>query len=1194
MSIRFILGRSGSGKSERCLEEIRERLIKEPEGHPLILLVPEQATFQSERAFATYPELGGTIRAQVLSFHRLAWRVMQEEGGTALFPMNDLGKTLLIYHLLQQRRTELLSFQSSADQLGLVEKMNQLFTEFKRYEITPDRIDEQSQIHQERLAAAHGFQHKLSDLNVIYRDYLQHVSSKFIDAEDYLALLAKYIPTSDYLRQAEVWIDGFHGYTPQELRIVHQLFACCRSVTVTFCIDRCYGATDTCDELDLFYPTARTLIELQQMIQHIDAQPPEIIQLDHTHAARFRQNPVLHHLEQQFAHRFSGDTSYAYLETEAMSCDLEHQLVLREAVHTRAEVQGVARDILRLVRNEGIRYRDIAVMVRNMDSYEDLLRTTFTDLDIPHFFDQKRSIVHHPLVEFIRSAIEVVDTHWTYDAVVRCMKTDLLIPLQANKREYRFHLDVLENFVLAYGIRGYRWTDNQPWTEKRYASLEQDEQEQTADHVEYLQLINSTKTWVAEPLHQFAQQVTKSHTVKQQVEALFAMLEHVQVAQKLEAWGYQALQDGQPEQAREHLQIWNHIVDMFDQFVDTLGDQVVSLEQFAALIDTGFSSIKLALVPPSMDQVLIGTMERTRSSGIQYGYLLGINEGVIPARVQENSIINESERELLQELGLRLADSAKQKLLQESFIIYTSLTIPSRRLWLSYPLASQGGDSLLPSELVKQVRRLFPLMKMQIIFGEPMHGMQDDQLKPYIVDARQSLSYLAIQMKQWLATGSIDHVWFELYNWYVKQPAWRSAITTIVQAFQFENRETQLSPEMTERLYGNKLMTSVSRMEKFVACPFSHFASYGLRLKERRIHRLQSPDIGQLFHAALHEFIRLLEQNQLAWSELSDEDNQTIAAQAVDLLAPKLQAGILFDSSRNQHIARKLKQIVARSTKILSLHAKYGEFKPIGLEIAFGHEQAIPSLQLPMPDGKQLEITGRIDRVDHLRVTDQEVKDYLRVIDYKSSAKRLLLAEVHVGLSLQMLTYLDVVLTHSKTWLGHDSLPAGVLYFHVHDPLIPTKNAITKEEAELKIRKDFKTQGFVTADPDLIGKMDQQFVATAGKSELIPAELKNDGQFKAHSSVVTSDEWSLLRHKVRQQITSIGSDILQGHLEIKPYRMGNKSACQYCSFKPVCQYDTMFPGNEWNLLKKLKNDQVLDRIRLQAETTTPKFLKEGK
>ncbi|MFE5319940.1 helicase-exonuclease AddAB subunit AddB [Paenibacillus sp. NPDC056579] len=1177
MAFRFVLGRAGSGKSEYCLSSIKEKLLEAPSGRPLILLVPEQATFQAEYALASTPELGGTLRAQVLSFRRLAWRVMQEVGGTARLPIDDTGKKLLLHKLLHKQRDRLKLFSASADQMGFIEKISDLFKEFKRYCITSEGLESfyrSSPVHDQ----SSSIKDKLHDLQLLYGEFEQELSRTYLDGEDFLTLLAAQLPKSDYVRGAECWIDGFHGFTPQELAVVESMVASCREVTMTLNLDREYRLGDMPHELDLFHPTARTMLQLQERLDKLHIPVRETILLQCDPPVRFKDSPMLTHLEKEMDQRLKKPYR------SAGSASKERDGVkLTAAVSRRAEVEGTAREVLRLVRENNLRFRDITVTVRNAEAYGELLSATFTDFGIPHFFDQKRSVMHHPVVELIRSSLEVIERYWKYDAVFRCVKTEFFIPLEQKAdgiRLDRHAMDQLENYVLAFGIQGSKWFDGKPWTYSLRSSLEQPDAAASETEAAFIHKMNVCRNSVAQPLFKLQESMRRAKSVMDKVKALYELLVELRVPDRLESWSQRAINEGKPEKAREHAQVWDRVIDMFDQLVELMGDEEVTTEMFAGLLETGMESIKLGLVPPSLDQVLIGSMDRTRSGNVKHVFVLGVNEGVLPAKMKEDGVLSEPERETLTGLGLSMAEGSRRKLLDEQFLIYCAFCTPSECLWLSYPLADEEGKSLLPSDVIRHMKRMFPEIKERLMMAEPSADMSATEQLGYIARPEKAMSYLVVQLKGWMKGETISSVWWDVYNWFVRQPGWSERLKQMLQALTFTNEAMPLTPDTSRQLYGEHVLTSVSRMERFVACPFSQFASHGLRLQERRIFRLQAPDIGQLFHAALSMFAERITEEGGDWANLTADDYLVKAGNVVDLLAPRLQSEILFSSQRYSYIARKLKQVIGRSAQMLGEHAKLGQFVPVGLEIGFGADQPIPPLSYMLENGIRMDVRGRIDRVDR---ADTEQGTLLRVIDYKSSPTALQLSEVYYGLSLQMLTYLDVILTHANEWLGTEAKPAGVLYFHVHNPLLQTQNRISEQKAEEELRKRYKMRGLIRADAETARMMDTTLVKSSGHSQLIPAALKNDGSFYKSSSVADDAQWDVLRSYVRRTIKGIGTAMTSGDVAIKPYRMGTEAACTFCSFKPVCQFDTQFEANEHKVLTPVGKERALEMMKERVE-----------
>ncbi|CAM4309778.1 helicase-exonuclease AddAB subunit AddB [Paenibacillus alkaliterrae] len=1168
MSLRFVIGRSGTGKTSYCMDEIRRQLHEQPDGPPLIMLVPEQATFQTEYALLQNSGLHGTIRAQALSFRRLAFRVMQETGGTALVPIGDTGKQMLLYKIVHRLGQQLELFQSGAEQPGFIDRLAELITEWKRYGIDAELLQEKQSVVGSGTDHSTLLKRKLHDLQLIYSHMEQELAGSYIDAEDYLHYLQNGFTNAAAMQGAQIWVDGFYGFTPAEFEALGALATSDAKVTVTLTLNRIYEPGEQPHELELFHPTAETYIKLMGLAANQEAEVLSPIVLDSEWVARFKESPMLAHLEKHYNDRIPMlIPDQKLLELQHPGCGVS----LHAAANRRAEVEAAARDIVRRAQKDGLRWRDVAVMVRNAEDYTDYIALIFADYGIPFFVDQKEKAVHHPLVEFIRSAMETVLFGWRYDAVFRCVKTEMLY--KADDSFPREWFDLLENFALAAGIDGWKWLDKRRWHPLVPASLDDDTEIETAVNEKAqreFEIVLAAREAVVSPLRRFGDALKNANDVQSMCAALYRLLEQSDAADRLERWSLQDMEAGETQRARSHRQLWDSVMQLLDQLVELAGDQAVSPELFAGMVEAGLDSFKLAAVPPALDQVLIGSMDRTRSGYVQVCYVLGANDGIMPMRVKEDGILTEAEREQLAEVGLVMAPGVRRRLLDERFMIYNALTTPSRHLWLSWAQADEEGKSLLPSEIVRNLRQLFPGIPVQSAPAEPTPGLPVAEQRMFVSQPGSTLSYLIAAIRKWRQGASIAPFWWDIYNWFAVRPEWQHKLQLLTGSLTYVNQEPFLTKSTARQLFGARLQVSVSRIERFVSCPFQHFAIHGLKLRERKLYRLEAPDVGQLFHAALSRLAVSLGQR---WGQMPASELKAAASMTVDELAPKLQSQILLSSSRFQYIARKLKEIVGQAALMLGEHARRAKFHPVGTEVDFGPGGTLPSLRIPLPGGGEMEIIGRIDRVD---AAESEQGLLLRVMDYKSSSTQLRLEEVAYGLSLQMLTYLDVLVTHASEWLGQQASPAGVLYFHVHNPLMVLTNSIHPSEVNNKLLKRFKMRGLVTADADTVHLMDDEL--DTGYSELLPVALKRDGSFYSSSSVVTNEQWDVLRHSVRNTIARIGSSIQAGEVSIEPYRIGAKSPCQFCDYKAVCQFDVQFEGNEYRKLNKHSKEQIWQQL----------------
>lgn len=1160
MSVRFLLGRAGTGKTHFCEKEISDQLRENPDGEPLIMLVPDQMTFETEYRLATSEGIEGMTRAEVFSFGRLALNVLQQAGGVTRQKIDNVGINMLLRRIVEARKDDLKVFQRASDQQGFYELLEQMMTELKRYRFSAPQW----------AAVMESFQldtvgnnktvliEKLHDLSLIYSDLEALLSGKYIDSEDTMQMLSEKITQVSSFRKAKIWVDGFYSFNPQEQMVLLALMKHCKQVTISLTMDRPYDS-QLPDESNLFYLPALSYQKILGLAKEsgVEVDHPLILQ----ETKRF-SNHVLAQLEA----RFDSSTMASPISEEA--------IVLSQAVNRRSEVEAAAREILRLAREDGIRYRDVAVLVRDLTNYHDLLATVFEDHDIPIFLDQKRTMLHHPLMEFVRSSLDVIDQNWRYEAVFRCVKTDLLFGSdQSGLFRLREDMDELENYVLAHGIRGKRWTDGKRWVYRRYRGLDDMNLPQTDSEKEKESRFEELRNLIVTPLERLERDMKKAKSARQYCKALFLFLETLDVPVIIEKWRDEAEADGRLAEAREHDQVWSAIIGLLDQMVEMNGDEPIGFNVFMKMIETGLDSMRFSLVPPAVDQVLVGSLDRTRSVNVKSVLILGANDGIMPAKQSEEGMLSEEERSLLEKKGIELAPGSKQRLLEEEFLIYLAFSGARDRLWISYSLADEEGKALQPSIMINRLKKWFPDLKERLLTAEPEEAVDLSALS-FVTAPRRALVYVLGQVRQWKKGYPISNVWWDVYNWLTEQTEWQPDGKRLFGGIFYNNKEKPLHKKTSEQLYGDSIQASVSRMERFSSCPFQHFAHHGLRLRDREIFRLEAPDVGQLFHTALHLIVDHLRSTNKEWGELSDADCQQLAAVFVDQLIPKLQREVLLSSNRHQYIAYKLKNVVGRTTTVLRDHARSSGFAPIGLEVPFGPKSDLPPISFQLTNGTKMEIVGRIDRVDAAKRNEGLL---LRVIDYKSGDQSLNLSDVYFGLSLQMLTYLDVLLTNSKKWLGKNSDPAGVLYFHVHDPILNEKVDLSEAEIEKKLFKQFKMKGLVLADDEAVRLMDQS-LDSGVSSDIIPVGLKKDGSFNSRSSVIRSDQFSDVRQFVRGTIQRIGDELTDGKIEISPYRVKDRTPCTFCSFKPVCQFDPSTESNEYRWLRKEKDEDILKRM----------------
>jgi ATP-dependent helicase/nuclease subunit B len=858
------------------------------------------------------------------------------------------------------------------------------------------------------------------------------------------------------------------------------------------------------------------------------------------------------------------------------------------AVNRRAEVEGVARELRRLARDEGLCWNEMAVMTRDLTGYHELITQVFTSYEIPHFSDHKRSVLHHPLIELIQAIPEVAESYWSYEPLFRCLKTDFF-PLQ------RDAIDRLENYVLEHGIHGEGWNRNIAWRYHRQWSLGQNET-QLATEIKFQAELNSSRQIVYNLIGPFIQRVRPSSkadllTVREVTETLYAFLERLDVPVTLKKWSQEAQEKGELSEAKLHEQIWEAVIQVLDEIVAGLGEECLELEDFALILNSGIKAIELGLIPPGLDQVLVGSLDRSRNPEVRVLFLLGANEGVLPARPDSDGVLDAEEREQLEKAGVVLALKGKAQTFEEQFFIYTALTRATEKLVVCYPLTDEEGKGLAVSPVVTRLTKLFPL-------SESFLGNQEDIDR--ISQADFALQTYAEQLRRLRQGEPLSPLWEATEMWLTQDPIRQNKVKRLQASLLTQNQEDRIQRPLARRLYGKRLKASVSRLEQFAKCPFGHYAKYGLKLRERPTYQLSSPDMGEFFHALLHDFAILLQERGLNWGKLTKEESWALVSELAEQIAPSLQHEILLSSARYRYLTHKLKRTVHHAVRVLGEHARRGIFIPIQLEVGFGPTETLPGVDIPLTEDDSLLLCGQIDRVDAAFL---DGKVYLRILDYKSRELSLALDSIYYGLNLQLLTYLDVALQGAEVLLNTTSalpsletnvfprkIPAGFLYFPVLEPQLDEKIPLSSEELEQHRVKAVKVSGYLLANPRVLEAMDSSF--STGQSDLLALKLKKDGTFIKGSNVLSEDQFSLLSSYLHRWFRQTGEDILEGNIFLSPYRRGKSTGCQYCSYKPVCHFDPYLPENQYRDLPALKQEEIWKRLEGREGQARPLGQKE--
>lgn len=1129
--LEFIIGRAGTGKTTYCLDMIEQKLRQAPQGTPLVMLLPDHMTFAIERQLAfKLQDVGGFSRAYILGISRLAYQILMRCGGAICPHLSEIGKQLLLSRVLSGQKLSILA--KAARQQHFTSSIANIIEEFKTANITSSELKAVASVVENET-----LQQKLLDLSSIYDGLNKQTEGRYHDTEDIMSLAIAKLDNCTWLKNTEIWIDGFDAFNPQHYLIMEKLLKLASNIHLTICIDN-LNSIEHEAQTALFHRQYLIYQQVSKIAHKLDT-PIKVTTLNENH--RYKQKDLAF-IEQQL------------FKFPLTSKDYTGGLFIVETANRRLECEAVASDILRLCREDNYRHHEIGILLRAEDEYADLLKAVLSDYEIPYFSDSKRQSAHHPLAELIRSSLEAVHT-WQYEPLFRAFKTDFFAVS-------RSEIDILENYVLSFGIRGAnRWLSEDDW---QYTHIHQidsltiDEEEK-----QNLVAINNTRRILITPLKDFYTKITQAETVEEYTRALYDFLVQMQVPEKLMQW--QANEQKDMALAKEHQQIWNNIIELFDQMVQTCGNDYISLQNYERLINDGLDSIKIALIPPGYDYVTIAPFEHNTLNNKKAIYILGANEKIMPRHIKNEGLLTDAERLIMANQGLNISSGVSEDNFAERYLLYKGFSLATDYLWVSYALADSEGAGLNKSILITNLRQILPKAKFTSI---PLETIQQDNILQ-VTTKRRSLTNFTCALRKLRETGQMEEFWYDVYNYLLHQKD--IPLTVAISGIFAQAPKEVLPSTLATKLYTKHktLKGSVTRFEQFFNCPFKHFVHYALNLQERKEFSFTSPDLGILLHAIMHQFGNILAQQNRSWQSVSSQECEQICDKIIAKIAPKLQNEILLSTNRYKHLLKRIRELSILSLTRLIEFAKHSEFKPRALEQSFGLNSSMPPLIFDDDNGHKIEITGQIDRID---ITD----NYYLVIDYKSGNAFINLLQVYYGLKLQLLTYFLVAKNATAMLLGDDTaIPAGILYCFLKTPLITSKTKLSDEQLRLEIDKKLKMPGWVLADPEIIKKIDDSL-------NFIKVHLnKNQDSISSLSRpyVKTKEEFACLLNHIETMLKDAGKRILQGEMTIFPYKTKDEIACTYCPYIAICRFDKAITGYNYNELNDIDDDTIMKNLR---------------
>lgn len=1088
--LRILMGRARSGKSRRILREIAEK----GDSSRQILLVPEHASHQAEVDLCRACGDTASRHAEVLSFRRLAARVLAIAGGAADVSLDAGGKLLTLQRSLTELAPALKIYRRPSQRSGFLEQLLGLMDELTSYAVSPMSLAAQAE------DISGGLGDKLGDLALIYADYEARLTRPDLDARDRISKLRDHLEESRYADGKDVYLDGFSYFNGLELEILSVFLRRAASVTVTL-------LGDEHDSSEIFEVSVRTRDRLRRLAAAAGT-PFEIEFLT------------------------SGDDSPMGLVERAFFGEDEvwegptDAVRLREADSAFTEVEQCAADILRLVKTEKCRFRDVTVAARNMGDYASVIENVFERYGVPVYLSRRSDILEKPVLSLLAGALDAVTGGCEYEDVFRYLKTGLagLLPEECDR---------LENYALTWEIHGSLWLREAdwcanpggygaPWTEARKEELAE---------------LNALRRRVRGPLKLLSDGMKTAQTAREQVNVLYSFMEALRLQSALEEQLLALSEQGELQTAEETGQLWGILCGVLDQFVELLGDEAMDAETFVRLFRLLLTQYSVGTIPPALDQVSASEITRNDRHPAKYLFLLGANDHVLPAVVQGGGVLNDDDREELAARGIRLAPTGIERFNVELQNLYAALAQPTEGLTVSYPASDVSGARLRPSFVVERLTKLFPENRVERENGD----------KEY----RLSAIVPALEAAGSDPGGSV-------WRWFAEKPGWAERLGAMERAAAMGRG--RLSPPAVRALYGEPFHMSASRLERLRQCHFAYFMQYGLKARQRETASFDAPQIGTFLHDILENVTK--EAAKLGgFGVVSRETLRALTDSFMDEYVQRELPNLQDRTARFRYLFSRLKATAYAVTEETAQELAESDFVPVEFELSFGDKGALPAVTVSEPDG-ELRVNGKVDRVDGW-VKDGKL--YLRVVDYKTGKKTFDLAEVRMGLDIQMLLYLFALKNQGSLYFGREVVPAGVLYLPARDDILAQERNVTPEKLAQERAKALRRSGLVLNEPEVLRAMEHDALT---EPKYLPLRADREGNLSG--GIATAAQLGRLGSYVERLLHDIAAEVRSGVIDADPCcHDESDSVCRFCDWAGACHFEDGRRGDRLRYIRKV-------------------------
>ncbi len=1127
-------GRESIDKENFIFDEIK-KLGYDAE-NPVRIIVPDQYTLEAERRAFRFLNVKSLIGLDVCSFSRLAHNIVSEVFGRNQTFIDKYGRHMLLRKIAKEQEENLKVYKSNLQKSAFTKMTNDFISELKQYNIVPEDF---SKIYQD-IKGNKLLNDKLEDLALIYQEYEKALEGKYLDSEDFLDLFRTGIGASEKIPQEKVWIYGFDSFSPKNMQVIEELAKKSGELNLVLTYDK------NCRDEDLFVLPEGIIKQFLNAFGNENVKIRKISDAYGYKAGFARKvkrgmsgseehegmqtlkNPALLHLERELY----ASAPIRVRSKEDKKDAIADGITICEAANLYHEAESAAAYILWLLREKNYRYRDVVLICNDLKTRGNILSRVFEEYGLPLFHDEKRKIINANPAIYLISMLEAVTNKFRTSDIFRVLKSGLT----------NFAIDEieeLENYALKYRIKGNMW--KKPF---KYGDFEYSQEE--------LDRINEYRERISALLTELQNIGRESHTIKDFVERYYIFLkEKANIEENIKTFMEFQLQHSGEDYVDETRQIFSMVVDILNQIVEIIGEEEFVFEEFLDLFKVGLLEVEVGRLPSSIDDLMLGTMQRTRTGSARALVIVGANEGVLPAGNSSEELFAAEELELLAAKGYVLGKLDKIRLQEERLAIYRNLAKPSRHLWIGYSIGDEEGKEIRRSDIVDTILNIFPDLEIRKdILNE------DDDLK-LIGGKFSTLRHLSDAMRR-VRKGeysSLSPIWKKAEIWYEENE--KSRLQSIKKGLDFDNRAKPLDKEFTDLFFKNDYMgdktLSPSRLEKYSHCPFSYFISYALKPDELRKFEVAGREIGDIYHACIMQVTRKLTEDNL-WHTVSDEECRELLRKAVELETRGYRGGLFEFGKEEGYKKKRIEETCMKSLRVLIYHIREGKVKDSKFEVKFGKGRSIEPITVIMPSGEKVYIEGAIDRLDYLE------NDRVKIIDYKSGNLNLNIDEIEAGYRLQLMLYVTAAQEGVRK-------PAGMFYFHIHSPRLKDLYGEGSEEFEASVKNEiirsFKLDGIMINDEDTVGAIVGDFDK---KSKIADVNMNRNGELKG-KALISEEAFQMLQDTVVSKVTELIEDMEKGNIDIFPMRVKDNTTCDYCEFKGICRFDLGFKGCEYNDVK---------------------------